>query len=100
MGAIFPDEVHPCSRCGNSVKVEGTKAETFDSTTLECVVCKSLGDRAIVPLLRTKPGAERDAALEKFRASPPGSVLFNVGLMRRGVPQYGMDVHTFNPKRK
>ncbi len=83
MGVIFPDMVVPCSRCGVSFKLREDTDVVPDF--VECVVCKSLGARALVPLLRN-PTPEAVAA---FKASPPGSVLFKVGLMRRGLPEYG-----------
>ena len=82
----------PCSRCGLATTLREEKADRIiedgGAPTFECEVCRSLGGRALVPLLKAR-GKEREAALVAFRASPPGSVLFNAGLMRRGVPQYG-----------
>ena len=77
MGAIFPDTKHPCHRCGNAVVVKGG----FDAPDqVECRVCKMLGDRALVPLLRN-PSKE---ALRRFQAAPKGSVLFEQQLEARG----------------
>ena len=77
MGAIFPDSIVACSRCGNDAKLpEGSSLEAA-----ECKLCESLGDRALVPLLRN-PTPE---AIARFLAAPKGSALFEAGLSRRGV---------------
>jgi hypothetical protein len=81
--AIVTGMVTECDRCGNSVKL-GQNTDVRPEF-VECVVCRSLGARALVPLLKD-PTPE---ALAAFRASPPGSVLFDVGLMRRNLPKYG-----------
>jgi len=87
-----------CYRCGRDDRLRDEVAAKYElgqpgHGTYECPVCRSLGGRALVPLLRN-PTPEAFAA---FWASPPGSVLFNVGLVRRGLPQYGAD---FTPKVK
>lgn len=63
MSAIFgPIGQHACPNCGASV--EGDEPE--------CVLCRKLGDRSLVRLLRLLPGAsegERRELLTRFHAA-------------------------------
>ena len=47
-----------------------------------CAVCRQLGDRSLVVLLKSEKTPERIAA---FRAAPSGSVAFARGLRDRGI---------------
>lgn len=63
MSAIFGNiEQHACPNCG--ARVEGAEPE--------CAVCRKLGDRSLVRLLRELPQAaegERQELLARFRAA-------------------------------
>ena len=73
VGTIFPEEEKNCERCGCKITYLGVS-----DPPRECVLCKFLGDRSLVWLLRD-PTPENIAA---FRAAPRGSEIFN-GRLRR-----------------
>lgn len=81
MGAIFPDEVVECHRCGRDVRIGSQEAEKRGP--VECGTCKVLGPKALVPLLRGGT-PEQFAA---YHAAPKPSVLFRAQMARRGIKE-------------
>lgn len=68
-----------CIGCGQKMKFESTPKEP-----VTCGLCRQLGPRSIVRLLATPRNTpEFEEALAAFRASPPGSVLFERGIAER-----------------
>lgn len=77
-----------CSRCGNNTGINGdllTELEYRDEVkTFVCSLCEMLGPRSLVVLLKTPRNTpEFEQSLAAFRASPPGSVLFDEAIKAR-----------------